>query len=92
MVLTETDEKTACFDVVWCEPNPGGDGEGLQLKPAGKIGDDCGASIDAWDRGFFWSISEAGQAYFRRLKAEHDHVDRYLTGQWSMLSVRCVKD
>ena len=79
-------------DNLWCEDNPGDGDDGLQLRPGGQISDDCGASNDAWDQGYFWSTSETGQDYFRRLKAGYDYIDRYPISQSNMLSVRCLKD
>ena len=77
---------------LWCGDNSGEGGAGLQLRPAGAIYDDCGYSLFAWEQGYFWSSSEAGPSYFRRLQAGFDEIDRYPGNQSNMLSVRCIKD
>lgn len=76
----------------WCEDNSGEGNEGLQLRPAGTIQDDCGASSGAGSEGYFWTPSETGQDYFRRLQAGSDDIDRFPGTQTSMLSVRCIQD
>ena len=79
-------------DDFWCEDNSGEGNEGLQLRPAGTIQDDCGASSGAGSEGYFWTPSETGQDYFRRLQAGSDDLDRFPGTQTSMLSVRCIQD
>ena len=78
--------------MLWCEDNSGQGSEGLELRPAGTIFDDCGASSGAWEVGYFWSVSDTGQDYYRRLEAGYDDIDRYVGNQSNMFSIRCLKD